>query len=182
MNVVIPKVRPNGDFDVETFEQYVSRWPSDLPNFPRAVIKDWVYRHNPQFIDLWTPLLPELWAFSLQEMTNEEIMSIQHLDGELEHYDYVGRRILGTTAGNQYLAQYMAENGTYPAPIIVAANAEGIQHPKGRVGELMKTPLQLVEGHRRLGLLREMNRRNWPTLKAKHEVWILHFTGHNHMC
>lgn len=172
---MIPKVRNCGDFEVEPFEKYFSRWPRELCNFPRYVIEHWVYRHNLQFLDMWAPLRPELWTFSLQEMTNEEIMSVQHLDGELEHYDSVGRKLLGTTDPHQKLAQYMSMNGTYPVPIIVALNAEGIQHPKGREGELMKTPLQLIEGHRRLGLLREMNRRSWPTLKSKHEVWTLSF-------
>lgn len=173
---MIPKVKRYGDIEVEPFEDYVSRWPKELCNFPVSVIEDWVYLHNPQFIGMWAPLRPELWTFSLREMSNEEIMSIQHLDGELEHYDYVGNKLLGTTDPYQRLAQYMGKNGTYPVSIIVAVNAEGIQHPKGRAGELMKTPLQLIEGHRRLGLLREMNRREWPALRPTHDVWALSFS------
>lgn len=173
--MIIPKVKNYGNTDPETFEEYVSRWPSNLFNFPLGVIEDWAYRHNPQFIDMWVPLRPELWTFSLQEMANEKIMSIQHLEGELEHYDHVANKLLGTTDRYQRLAQYMGEKGTCPVPIIVAVNAEGVQHPKSRTGELMRTPLQLIEGHCRLGFLREMNRRGWPTLKANHDVWILSF-------
>lgn len=64
----------------------------------------------------------------------------------------------------------MLENGTTPAPIIVAKNAHNIKNHRGRE-MYMKVPFQLIEGHMRLAYLRGMIKQKHPKLKDEQEVW-----------
>lgn len=173
---MIPVVKRYDSPERESIDSYIARWPKQFSNIPPCVIENWIHRHNPQFINDWPALNPSSWRFNLREMSSSQIMAIQHLDGELEHWDYIGNKFLETKDENQYLARYMAKHGTFPCPIIVAVNAQGVLHPKSRPGEFMKTPMQLIEGHRRLGFLREMIRRNWPYLTPFHKVWEMSFS------
>ena len=170
---MIPKVKDYDSPEREELDDYLKRWPQEYCNFPENVIENWVHRHNPQFISDWSDYNISSWVFELRSMSVEEIMKIEHLDGELDHWDYVGDTYINSNDPYQYLANYMRNNGTFPEPIIIAENANGIRHPKGLDGEFMKTPYQLIEGHRRLGFLRAMVRLNMATLKDNHEVWVI---------
>jgi hypothetical protein len=174
---MIPVVVNYDTHDKESIESYLARWPSKFANIPNNVIEQWIHRHNPQFIEEWVGLSPEKWKFELVEMSNEEIYSIQHLDGELKHWDYVGDKILFSDDRYQWLAIYIRENGTFPEPIICAVNAGHIHHPRGRKDEMMMEPYQLIEGHRRIGLIRAMIRKSVATLKSHHKVWLLDFSA-----
>lgn len=174
---MVPEVSDYDSADREPIEAYLKRWPQELRNFPENVIEQWVHRHNPQFLDEWSSLNIHEWKFECREMTTEEILGIQHLDGELEHWDYVGLKLMPTKDKYQWLSLKMEEQGTFPEPIIVAENAGAVLHPRGREGEYMKAPFQLIEGHRRLGLLRAMHAKKVPSLKARHCVWVVSNVG-----
>lgn len=68
----------------------------------------------------------------------------------------------------------MIEKGSFPQPIIIARGAESLIHPKGANFNDHMTDNQLIEGHRRLGLLRAMILSQLK-LKSKHRVWVMKF-------
>ncbi|WP_414430932.1 hypothetical protein ACMG4M_05955 [Alcanivorax sp. IL3] len=160
--------------DQEGLEDYLANWPEHLKNIPECVIEQWIYRHNDTFIDLWSGYEPENWGFELVQFDNDEVFEIMHLEGELEQYDYVGEEFIKQPYKRGYLADYMLENGTFPQPIIVAIDAGDLEHPRSHPGEYMEEPYQLIEGHRRLGLLRTMINNGLETTNF-HEVWLMHF-------
>jgi hypothetical protein len=165
-----PQVKGYGDYGVETFDQYYSRWPAALQNFPECVVKNWVYRHWQQFSDWWNG--PSIAQFSFDRSTfdNFQITGIGHVDDWLDTLDYWGDELFQSRQRQStWLGNYMLSNGTAPAPIIVATNAAGFEYPRGGT---MKAS-QLVEGHMRLAYLRGMIRHKHSELKPAHSVWAL---------
>lgn len=168
-------IKENSDFEAEeSLESYLEKWPDELDNIPECVIEQWCYRHNEIFIESWSGYQPENWSFELIEFDNDEIFEIEHLDGELDHYDYVGNEFIQHPYKRDYVANYMLEHGTFPQPIIVAIDGGEFEHPRSHPGEYMKEPYHLIEGHTRLGMLRAMiNGGLDPT--GSHEVWLMKF-------
>ncbi|WLA12321.1 hypothetical protein [Xanthomonas translucens] len=166
--MIAPEVKGYGECDTESFDDYYARWPDQLSNFPKCVIENWVYRHWQDFENLWLDKSIELFAFTQAELNNSQIMQIGHIDKWLKTLDYWGDELFRDKMRQEtWLAKYMLANGTSPAPIIVAPNTSGLEHPKG-------TPMhsnQLIEGHMRLAYLRGMIRHHHPTLKSSHSVW-----------
>jgi hypothetical protein len=163
------------DFEPEeSLESYLEKWPEQLDNIPECVIDQWCYRHNDIFIKSWSGYKPENWDFELVKLDCNQIFEIEHLDGELDHYDYVGDEFIKHPYKRDFVANYMLEHGTFPQPIIVAVDAGELEHPKSLPGECMKEPYQLIEGHRRLGLLRAMINSGVATAKS-HKVWLMKF-------
>jgi hypothetical protein len=161
-------VKGYGDFEVESFDDYYARWPNELSNFPRCVAENWVYRHWSDFEHLWLDRKIELFEFVQVALTNTEIMAIGHVGDWLETLDYWGDELFRNKMRQEtWLAKYMLEHGTSPAPIIVAPDAVGLEHPRG----LPMHPNQLIEGHMRLAYLRGMIRHHHPALKPSHLVW-----------
>ncbi|MDF1641549.1 hypothetical protein [Thalassolituus oleivorans] len=174
-NFYVPLVEKDDDENKESFSEYLDKWPEELSNFPEEVIEDWVYRHNEFFIKDWSGYNLENWQFELVEFTNKDLLSVQHLPGEIEKCDHTGENIiktLGSSLENE-LGRYICDNGTFPVPIIVALNAIEILHPKSFEDEYMATPYQLIEGHRRLGTIRAMLRNGNYDVADLHEVWLI---------
>ena len=170
-------IKVNPDFEPEeTLESYLEMWPDKLDNIPKCVIEQWCYRHNEIFIESWEKYHPENWTFELVDFVNNEIMQIDHLDGELDHYDYVGEKFISQPSTRGFLANYMLENGTFPQPIIVAVDGGNIEHPRSHPGEHMKEPYHLIEGHNRLGILRTMIRKKIETSQS-HKIWLMRFNA-----
>ena len=168
-----PPVVGYGDFEVESFDSYFSKWPKSLSNIPIGVVQDWIYRHWRDFSSYWLDLKPHQWSFELTQLTTEKIHSIDHIstwinDLDVEEVEYVN----GFQRGRGKLAQYMLSNGIFPVPIIVAKNAGHIVHPRSN-GEMMKAPFQLIEGHSRLACIRGMINANHPKLQQLHDVWLV---------
>jgi len=42
----IPKRQDPGDFILESFESYYSRWPEELQHIPEDIARSWAYHHN----------------------------------------------------------------------------------------------------------------------------------------
>lgn len=168
-----PAVARYGDFDVESFDAYWSRWPQALGAIPKSVVEDWIYRHWPCFRDRWIPLAPHTWDFELVHFSNDEILAIDHVGSWIADLDAEGVEYVGDTPrARTRLARYMRANGTFPVPIIVAAGASHVVLPRSG-GAPMKTPWQLVEGHCRLACLRGMIHARFPTLSSVHAVWLV---------
>lgn len=164
----VPPVKGYGGFDVEQFDEYYARWPKELDNFPRCVVENWVYRHWSDFENLWLERDIERFEFIRVELTNAEVLEILHVGDWLETLDYWGDELFRNKVRREtWLAKYMLEHGTWPAPIIVATNVMGLEHPRG----LPMHPNQLIEGHMRLAYLRGMIRHDHPSLRLSHSVW-----------
>jgi hypothetical protein len=166
----VPAVKGYGDLETESFDDYYDRWPTELSNFPKCVVENWVYRHWQDFKNLWLDRSIEDFVFELAEFNNAQISEVRHIGDWLETMDYWGDELFrNKLRQSTWLAKYMLANGTTPAPIIIAPNASGLEHPKG--GSMQD--LQLIEGHMRLSYLRGMIRHNHSGLKALHVVWRL---------
>ena len=167
----VPAVARFGDMDVESFDIYYPRWPTTLANFPKSVVREWVYRHWNDFKDNWLDLDLGRFVFSDATYTNQKIMAIDHVSDWLTTLDYWGDELFrNDLRRSTWLARYILEHGTTPEPIIVAVSADGINY---KYGGPMKVPLQLIEGHMRLAYLRGMIRHAYPALQPSHRVWNL---------
>lgn len=168
-----PVVRRYGDIDMESFEEYYSRWPSELSSIPRGIVEDWIYRHWKDFDRHWAELAPHTWSYELAQLTTEELWSVDHICTWIQELDAEGvEYVSGAPRSQTRLAQFMIKNGTFPVPIVVARGAGHIVHPRSG-GEHMKEPLQLIEGHCRLACIRGMIKSNHPSLLARHSVWLV---------
>lgn len=147
----------------DAYARYASHW---LPNFPSEVLFEWIGRHGYQSLNTWGHL-------GLKELTFEEVAwggaqlsSIQAL-----HPDFteVGPNSQGEYHLNRkgdWLGQFIRENGTWPAPIIVLHNE--IAH-RGLAGDAIPAGYVLIEGHKRLCRLL-----NQPAhmRQSRHRVWV----------
>ncbi len=168
----LPAPRKWGSFDVEPFSSYRQRWPSKYAAVPDTVLENWVHRHWRDF-QRWLPLSPLEWQYESRMMTNEEIMSVRHVGDWLKTLDGWGDDLFeGRMRKTTWLGRYLLENGTTPAPIIVASNAGSWAHPREHGHPLMCEPYQLIEGHLRLAYLRGMIRRSHSKLRPSHEVIV----------
>lgn len=170
---MVPKIEKISDFAVESFEEYFKRWPEQLGNIPKDVVQQWAYYHNEEFLENWAPLDPVKWDFTAVEFTNDKIMEIDHLDGKIERMDSKGDEVFRRREPGYDTWDFMFEYGTTPCPMIVVRDADGVVPPGGINQEVMKTPLQIVEGHRRLTLIRAFIRHGYRKLQSTHRVWIL---------
>ena len=170
--VKYPAVRKYGDIDSEDFEAYYARWPRELGAIPEAIVKDWIYRHWSDFREHWIRLAPHTWHYESVTIPSSEILAIDHIGTWIPELDAEGVEYVSDAPRSRTrMAQYMLKNGTFPVPILVARNAGHVVHPRS-AKELMKEPLQLIEGHCRLACIRGMINAKHPQLAAEHSVWI----------
>jgi len=171
--VIYPAVKRYGDMDMESFEDYYARWPTDLRHIPQGVVKDWIYRHWGCFKERWIPLRPHEWSYQFCTFSNEKILAIDHVLNWIPELDAEGEEfVTGAPRSQTKLGQYMLSEGTFPVPIIVAENASHVVCPRSG-GERMKSPLQLIEGHTRLACIRGMINSAYTGLKGDHPVWLV---------
>lgn len=167
-----PPIKNYGDWNVESFEAYYSHWPSALSSIPKEVVEDWIYRHWMDFENHWVALKPHQWLYQKTELSNDEILSIDHFGTWIKELDCEGvEYVSGAPRSNTRLARFMLEHGTFPVPILVAKDSGHVIHPRSN-SEAMREPLQLIEGHSRLACLRGMIQVQHPALASKHEVWL----------
>jgi len=168
-----PKRNDPSDFEQESFESYLERWPAELSNVPEDVIEHWLYGHNDQVPDFCEVYDLGTWKFQLENFDNEEVLEILHFEDELKKLDATGDRLMLEGMPGYDTAEYMLENGTFPCPIIVAHMAGDNRHHKGIGDEMMLEPYHLIEGHRRLGFIRALIRHDHAQLQRSHEVWVV---------
>lgn len=167
-----PEVIGYGDFEVEPFADYLLRWPAELKSFPACLIENWVYRHWHQFRDAWMPQRALEWTYESRTFSNDEVMKIAHFENDLRTMDYWGDQLFSDKRRREtWLAEFMLEHGTTPAPILVLDADTEVRHPRAFEGESILEPFQIVEGHMRLSYLRGMIRHNHSFLKEQHVVW-----------
>ncbi len=174
LKIDVPVVKNVTPFKLETFKSYYARWPKGLRNIPKNVVEEWVYRHNETFLEMWSHMKPEKWSFRRKRLSTNQCLDITHIPKEIQHYEDVGFRYIRHVHDRDFVADFMLEKGSFPQPIIIARGATSLIHPKGAHLNDHMTDNQLIEGHRRLGLLRAMalSKRK---LKSKHKVWVMRF-------
>lgn len=150
----------------EKFKEYFQRIHKLLPNWPEEVVKEWLYRHNNQIEDYFF-LEFDKFKFSLEKWGNEKIMKLINSYKMDYVIDSLGLQILDRPYS--FLQKYIYKNGTWPSPIIVLKNEDDII-----VGnkELLGKPYHLLEGHLRLGYIRNLYKNN-KQLKKEHLVYIV---------
>lgn len=174
-----PEVRNFGESGVESFDAYYARWPSALGNVPRPVVQHWIYRHWQDFKRDWLKRGLRSFEFTLVELNNSEVMTIGHVRDWMQTLDYWGDELFRDIRRREtWLGRFMLQSGTSPAPIIIAPDALGLQHP---TGAQMK-PVQLIEGHMRLAYLRAMVRHGHRSLQPMHEVWKVKLPRESFRC
>lgn len=167
----IPEPIILAETDVEPFETYFERWPTEYGHVPSGVIETWVYRHWRDF-QRWLPLQPLHWAYELEQIKSSEILTIGHVGSWPDTLKYWGDDLFeGKARRATWLGRTMLDIGTTPAPIIVARNAGRYGHPREANAPFVE-PYQLIEGHMRLAYLKGMIRHGHPQLQSHHEVFV----------
>jgi hypothetical protein len=166
----IPAPHGHGTFYVESFADYVRRWPECYSQVPETVVETWIYRHWNNF-QAWLPLAPLSWEYVVSPLSNEDILRIEHIGNWPETLESWGNDLFdGASRKKTWLGRYMLASGTTPSPIIVARNADAHIHPRER--KWMRAPYQLIEGHMRIAYLQAMIRREYEKLKPTHIMVI----------
>ncbi|MGL5780685.1 hypothetical protein [Cetobacterium sp.] len=150
----------------EKFEEYFQRIHKLLPNWPEEVVKEWLYRHNNQIEDYFY-LGFHNFKFSLEKWENKKIMKLINSHKMDYVIDPLGLQILDKPYS--FLQKYIHENGTWPSPIIVLKNGNDIISDNK---EFLGKPYHLLEGHLRLGYIRNLYKNN-KKLKKEHLVYIV---------
>jgi hypothetical protein len=70
----------------------------------------------------------------------------------------------------EWLATYMNTHGTWPTPILLFDNYDGVLSPRQH-DDAPGIPYHLLEGHRRLGFFAALKNRGG--LRSTHEVWLV---------
>lgn len=171
MNIPEPKNYDN--FNIEPFEEYVNRWPEVYKHIPLEVIETWIYRHWRDF-QSWLTLNPINWIYSEQILSNEEILSISHVDDWPKTLNYWGEDFMTKENFRQktWLGEFMLKNGTTPSPIIIARNAGNILHPR-ESDFYMVEPFQIIEGHMRTAYLQGLIKHRHKNLKESHRCIVV---------
>ncbi|WP_185881243.1 hypothetical protein [Cetobacterium sp. 2A] len=150
----------------ESFEGYFERIHNILPNWPKEVLEEWLYRHNDQ-IDDYFFLQFDKFKFSLEKWNNKKIIN-EINSYKMEHIiDPLGLQILDKPSS--FLQKYIYKNGTWPSPIIILKNKKSILVKNN---EMLGNPHHLLEGHLRLGYIRNLYKNN-RELNEEHLVYVV---------
>lgn len=155
----------------EPEDDYVQRMQrTHLPNMPQDVLHHWLYRNWGGIADDYIRLgldtlefgsAPEQW--SMDEVPILNCWAYHVIHGFEKDFDYWLQK-------GEWLAKYMNKYGTWPVPILLFDNYDGLLSPRD-YDDAPGIPYHLLEGHRRLGFFAALKSRNG--LRAAHEVWLV---------
>ena len=155
----------------EESHDYVKRMQAGpLPNWPDKPLIEWLHRHA-QCIDRYAKLKYERFQFQRQHWLLDQIPGCEAFD---KKYFYDNFRDIKLRAENpkDWLAHFMLENGTWNTPIVLLDNENNRYGLK--IGETLKQPYHLLEGHGRLSFLNGL--RDLECAKPGHDVWLVNLT------
>ena len=160
------RIRPHigENHDMEPFAEWFARVRQHIPNIPENVAEHWIHEHwggSPyEFLPLQDlRFVRQCWPLS-------RLRDVQFGIAWRENpIDYTSQSM-----PDNPLAQLMSESGTWPEPIIVLDNANDIKRGTTRMGRW-----HLLEGHRRLDLLRRLEVKGLAA--QEHEVWVVSCNG-----
>lgn len=170
---LLKALRPHNDEAVperELFEEYHARVGHLLPNWPDCPFREWLHRHYGDAVADYSWLRFDRMRFERVSWPKAQIYEqvgthkLQMLEGQGQQI-YTSRGAMRTP-----LQKMMADDGTWPAPIIVLDNPSGLAGPRD---EVLGQPYHLLEGHLRLGYFRNIYRREPQKLRGSHDVWLV---------
>ena len=151
----------------ETEQEYVIRIRRKLPNWPEEVVIEWLFRHQ-GFLEPYSSLDWKRFRFTLLNLTTIEIPGCEvFMDETICNSGY--KDFLNYAKEGEWLATYMLNNGTWNTPIILLSNPNADLTDRWK--DSLKSPLHLLEGHRRLSyftMLRQLHK-----AKDSHYVWLV---------
>lgn len=154
-----PGARP---YEREPFAVWWARVRSEIPDVPEGVAEQWVHRHFDGSPYAFLPI--EQLRFEQQSWSLEQLAAVTF--GACWSWNPTDVARLDRERATP-LATMMLETGTWPAPILVLDNPDGLLDDTGvRMGRW-----HLVEGHRRLTYLRCLASRG--AARPTHPVWIV---------
>lgn len=150
----------------ENFEDYYIRNKNLLPNFPKEVFKEWIYRHY-GYLELYACLDFDKFDFTLEEWKNEKIFNeITTIKNKM--LDMQGIQILRKPIS--YLQKYIHRCKTWPSPIIVLKIENEYYDYENN---LLTGPYYLLEGHLRLGYFRKLYKLYSDKLLVSHQIYVI---------
>jgi len=155
----------NRSEDVDAYVWRMKRGP--LSNWPEELLREWLHRHADNMEDYafldFTKLRFTLETWPLERLPSREAFRDERF---CDSFQNVEERAADNP--NDWLAHYMLKEGTWNTPIVLFDN----RYAGGAVGEPeLKSPLHLLEGHRRLSFLQGLKRLN--KAREQHQVWVV---------
>lgn len=168
-NIYYPVTDKNGRC-IEDESDYISRLRGSLlPNIPPSVLSQWFYRHYESMCRYWWLDYQTLRFVSEPEEWQTEDIPI----GNCGAYERVIKGFAEVVENPKHrfkydwLARYMFDNGTWPEPIILFDNYDGLIRAEYSTAGI---PYHLLEGHRRLAIFSVLKKK--AALENRHKVWI----------
>lgn len=160
--------------------EYLARVRRLLPNWPDEVLESWFYDNSGDILEPYGFLDFSRFEFRRESWPLERLLGIeatldtwlwQHQrEGtspcELFDFHHAGS---GMANVRNWLTHYMVEHGTWSTPIVLLDNLGGVyRFPHG---EPLKSPVHLLEGHRRITYLDCLRQRGLAA--PTHDVWLV---------
>lgn len=153
---------------VECASDYVARMRAILPTWPEVLIVEWLLRHAGH-IEKYAFLNFEAFTFRRERWPLARVPGREAFH-DPDFYDNFSQDFEDRAREPyDWLAQYMAEHGTWNTPILLLNNSDCLHvFPDG---EPLRAPFHLLEGHRRLSFLNAL--RLTGRAAPEHDVWIV---------
>jgi len=168
-------LKPNYE-KLEAFDEYYERVKNLLPNFPKAVLKQWLFDHFESVINRYAWLRLEQLSFRQESWDTERIINEIKAWNELAVESWKSAFYRNPDFQIDPLVTFMRRNGTWPVPPILLDNKHGLRMPEQSV----IARWELIEGHHRLAYLRALYESTPSNLEKQHSLWITTkiVTGH----
>lgn len=164
--------RDDGEWVSENPTAYAARMQQSLlPYWPTEVLVEWFYRHARHLYD-YSFLRFEKFRFEKQRWRLDQVPGREAFADPrfCENFQDIERR---SERPFDWLAKYMMHYGTWNTPItLLRTPIPGMVSPDGLV---IRHPIHLLEGHRRLSFLVGLRRLGKAALE--HDVWIVSIDG-----
>jgi hypothetical protein len=151
----------------EPADVYAERMQAGLlSNWPTEVLVEW-FHHHAGNIELYAPLKFERMQFRRETWPDERVPGREAFFDPTfcdDPSDVLSR----AHARNDWLANYMAEHGTWNIPIVLLESETSLSI---REDLQTRTPLHLLEGHKRLSYLEGL--RELGRAASEHVLWIV---------
>jgi hypothetical protein len=160
-------LRPNYEA-LETFDEYYRRINNFLPNFPQAVLKQWLFDHFQSAINRYAWIEFEQLSFRQEIWNTERIINEIKAWNELAVENWKSAFFKNPDYQIGPLITFMHQNGTWPVPPIILDNIHGLRMPD----HSLIARWELIEGHHRLAYLRALYENTHWKIEKQHSLWI----------
>jgi len=155
--------------ELETFDEYYNRVNCLILNFPKSVLKQWLFDHFQSVISRYA------WLEFEKLLFREEMWETERVIHEIKAWNEPAVESWKTAFFKTPefkvgpLITFMHQNGTWPEPPLILDNFNGLRMPD----QSAIARWELIEGHHRLAYLRALYENpNWRTIK-QHSLWIV---------